>query len=709
MANFPKFHGITLAANSWIENANFERLAADPVPVSAGRVWFNTTDKALKYSSLDANGAVVIRTIGSAEDMQAAISALQTALSSEISRAQSAESTLTTNLAAEVARAQAAEAALQAALDAEIQARAAADSQLTSDLAAEVSRATTAETLLQTSLNNEISRATAAEAAETRARIDADTATAAAAADQLATETAARLAGDTRLDGRIDTVQAELDATQAGAGLNADGTFTAPENTTYLGSVVTLKAADVALDTAITTEVGRATAAEAALASAIANEAQLRTDGDNALRQQMEAWVQTQIALDNTTDEARVAAEAALRIAKDDALQAELDRTQAAIGLDTDGNLIPIKGTNYLDGATSVFAGAYALDTQLKIVTDGLAAEALARQTADQNFLSQLQAESAARTSGDVAIHQEIDSTQAGAGLKADGSYVAPTGSNYLNAAVSLKDADYILDAAIKVNADAIAAETAAREAAVANEASLRTAADAALDSRVTTVEGQVNGKIGDLSTLTTTDKSTLVAAVNEVNSKVAAETTRATAAEATLTSDLAAEVTRAQAAEASLASSVAAEATRAQAAEAALQASLNTEVSERVAAVNAEKTAREAADAQLTSDLAAEAAARQAADSAEQAARLAAEAALKSAINAQQFTYVSATAGLSHTISHGLNSEHILFSVMVEGVDGKFRNDIVPVEELDFNSFRIELAEARRVKVAVRAMTALA
>ena len=64
MANFPKFHGITLAANSWIENANFERLAADPVPVSAGRVWFNTTDKALKYSSLDANGAVVIRTIG---------------------------------------------------------------------------------------------------------------------------------------------------------------------------------------------------------------------------------------------------------------------------------------------------------------------------------------------------------------------------------------------------------------------------------------------------------------------------------------------------------------------------------------------------------------------------------------------------------------------------------------------------------------------
>lgn len=53
---FPKFHGITLAAGAFIENATLERLAADPVPVAAGRLWYNTTDKVIKFSSLDAGG-----------------------------------------------------------------------------------------------------------------------------------------------------------------------------------------------------------------------------------------------------------------------------------------------------------------------------------------------------------------------------------------------------------------------------------------------------------------------------------------------------------------------------------------------------------------------------------------------------------------------------------------------------------------------------
>jgi hypothetical protein len=66
-SNFPKHHGIVLAANSWIENASFERLAVDPVPVAAGRVWFNTTDRVFKYSTLDDVGAVVIRSMASME------------------------------------------------------------------------------------------------------------------------------------------------------------------------------------------------------------------------------------------------------------------------------------------------------------------------------------------------------------------------------------------------------------------------------------------------------------------------------------------------------------------------------------------------------------------------------------------------------------------------------------------------------------------
>lgn len=57
---FRKFHGITMAANSFIENLNVERLSADPSPVSPGRLWYNDTTKQLKYSTLDAAGAVIV-------------------------------------------------------------------------------------------------------------------------------------------------------------------------------------------------------------------------------------------------------------------------------------------------------------------------------------------------------------------------------------------------------------------------------------------------------------------------------------------------------------------------------------------------------------------------------------------------------------------------------------------------------------------------
>lgn len=67
MSNFPRFHGIKLAAGGTIENLHLERLNADPVPAQAGRFWFNVTEKAVKYSSLSALGAVVVLTLASGE------------------------------------------------------------------------------------------------------------------------------------------------------------------------------------------------------------------------------------------------------------------------------------------------------------------------------------------------------------------------------------------------------------------------------------------------------------------------------------------------------------------------------------------------------------------------------------------------------------------------------------------------------------------
>lgn len=107
-----------------------------------------------------------------------------------------------------------------------------------------------------------------------------------------------------------------------------------------------------------------------------------------------------------------------------------------------------------------------------------------------------------------------------------------------------------------------LALEITNRNTAITNESIARIAGDTGLDNRLTTVEGQVNGKIGDLSTLSTTDKSSIVNAVIEVNTNVSIEKARAIAAEL-------AEATTARAAEA-------AELARATAAEALIRSDYN-------------------------------------------------------------------------------------------------------------------------------------
>ena len=230
-----------------------------------------------------------------------------------------------------------------------------------------------------------------------------------------------------------------------------------------------------------------------------------------------------------------------------------------------------------------------------------------------------------------------------------------------------------------------LSAEAAARTAAVTTEANARTAADTglqnsidgltsdlatevadrkaadtALDGRVSTVEGQVNGKIGDLTTLTTDAKSTIVGAVNELDAHVDAEVARAQAAEQQLTKDLLAEISRAKAAETALSASV--------------------------AQVVADQTA--VAD--------------------EASARAAADSAIRSDVNAGKFVFVASSAALTHTVQHNLNTSPVLVSVYTEGADGKFRNDIVAVEETNNNTITIGLTESRKVKVAVMSLAAI-
>ncbi len=53
--------------------------------------------------------------------------------------------------------------------------------------------------------------------------------------------------------GNVTSLQSEVDATQTGAGLGTDGSYSANGSTNYLGSVASLKAADEALDSQLKT------------------------------------------------------------------------------------------------------------------------------------------------------------------------------------------------------------------------------------------------------------------------------------------------------------------------------------------------------------------------------------------------------------------------------------------------------------------------
>lgn len=593
-----RFHSFELANNVQAKNLHIEQFAIDPVVTKAGRSWYNTTDKAYRFSTLDAGGAIVIRTFADLESLTAAINALQSSTSTDIAN-------------------------INTALTIETNNRIAGDSALNDSIAAEVTARTTA-------VSDEAAARLAGDAAEAAARTDAIAVAAATAADATATEAAARLAGDNALGVRIDGVQAELDATQEGAGLSAAGAYVAPENTTYLGTSTNLKDAAVKLDAAVTAEATRATAAETALGSALANEAQLRADGDANLQTQLQAWVNQQIVANDEQDAAQLASETAARIAADSAIKAELDQTQATIGTDADGKLIPITGTNYLNEVTTVFGGAFALDAKLFEVATGLTAEVAARQTADDGFVTQLNSEIANRTAGDVAIQTEIDQIEVGAGLETDGKYAAGTDTNYLNDATSLKDADSKLDAALKAVSNRVGAvETTA----------------------IPELQAQITAEVSRAGTAEAAEAAARTQAISDVNAAVTAEVTRAKAAEGANTAAIEAEVTRAGASENNL-------------------------------------------QAQITALAAA------AGDGAS---------ALKSALNTNRYQYTSPAPSATHTINHNMNTDYYSVNLMIKDADGKWINDIAPIEDIDKNSFVITLEAAYDIKVSGQNNAALA
>ena len=258
------------------------------------------------------------------------------------------------------------------------------------------------------------------------------------------------------LQGQINTLsgvnlgglQGEIDQIEAGAGLNTDGTYTAPTSSNYLGSATTLKGADSLLDAQIKQNAddiaslgnGSLTAIQSEIDD-IESSVGLQSDGT------LGTWSSTNYysasasikeaieGLDGAIDTNETAIAAAQSDA--DAAQADIGRMNTALGLSATGTYVAHSGTNFIDSATTAKGARESLDSQIKTNADDIAA--------------------LSGGSGLSGIQSEVDDTQAGVGLATDGSYVSRSGTNYIDSASSVVGEITLLDSQIKTNEDAIA------------------------------------------------------------------------------------------------------------------------------------------------------------------------------------------------------------------------------------------------------------
>jgi hypothetical protein len=130
-------------------------------------------------------------------------------------------------------------------------------------------------------------------------------------------------------------------------------------------------------------------------------------------------------------------------------IKTEIDAIEAGAGLSTTGTYVVPTTSTYLNTSTSLANADAKLDVALKAQVDKEAAYQVSNDAA-------LVAAAGVTTS----LQAEVDRIETAAGLAADGTFVAPTGTTYLGSATSLKDGEVKLDVAIKTNTDGLSALT---------------------------------------------------------------------------------------------------------------------------------------------------------------------------------------------------------------------------------------------------------
>lgn len=656
--SFTEFHGIKLAENAFVQNFVVESLAADPLPTEAGRVWFNTTAKLYKATTLNATGAVVIQVLGNKEEFDTFVSELASTTRGKGSAFVGYAGKVGANgkFSLVAGTAEASFDGLVTGLDAANQALADLGTGTLTQIQNELDATQVGAGLSATGAYVTIPGAnyidTASSIADATALLDAQVKT---NTDALAAEAATRAQQDNlKVNKAGDTMTGELSM--------SNNRITNVANPTDDQDAVTKVYVDNALQgISWKHPVKAATTSNITLSGLQTIDGVVLFAGNRVL-------VKDQT--DKKTNGVYVVAEDAWTRATDmdDSPDTEVEEGLAffveqgttyadcgftLLGTDTVDPVGIQVGSDDLDfvqfsGAGQVVAGAgiskngneIYLNMGAGIVelpSDEIGIDVLATgslfttldgTTASTDTAAKLAVKLDGVTLTSTAaglkvsdavldslddsiqlVQNELDATQVGAGLEASGAYSANTNANYIAGATTLKQADNMLDAQVKVNADGIAAEITAR-----------TAADTAIQAELDAT--QVGAGLGTDGAYVANPSAAYIAGAASLK-----------------------------------------------AADTILDAMLKT---------TADGLAQEIID------------------------RTTAVASLKASLNGNTVTFESSVPATSHVITHNLASPFVTVAMWVKQDDGSFKNDIAQITLTNNNSITVDLTVAKDIRVVV-------
>jgi hypothetical protein len=195
-----------------------------------------------------------------------------------------------------------------------------------------------------------------------------------------ANDAASKAYVDSKSSSDAAAVQAELDATQVGAGLGTDGGYTANGTANYISAAVSLKDADNKLDAALKVEELARIAGDSDLQDAIDAEEARALAAEGVLQGNIDSEAATRLAADGVLQD-NIDSEATTRFNNDATLQSNIDSEESA-RIAADGVL----QDNIDSEAATRLAADNALDARLDIIEGGAeVAGSIAKALADAN------------------------------------------------------------------------------------------------------------------------------------------------------------------------------------------------------------------------------------------------------------------------------------------------------------------------------------